>query len=373
MSSSNSEAARREKFIHHVKFFDAASRYPAPYIGFTGRPSHQFQLHCLPYDAAGFLNPTSTGPRTDPEEIRVFVVGDSTMATGTELENTVPKRIERILQDKCSQRVKVHNFAVVSSNTEQMCSLIWSRLFDLDPDLIVVVSGGTDAFQPYSFDPRPGFPYNFFISEFLYAHYFDESNDKSWQSGLDYDAVVTGAFDYCTQLRESVGYGNDHWEHSIARSYTGSLIKLVRAANAVPIPIFYFLEPIVVRKENADVSETRFASPQAISYLTRQYDRFEASLNDLRALHLPKNLHLADASRVLNENGPGEFYDILHYDRDGTATVADFMATELIRAVEEIVLSRSRGGFTGWMRKAANQLRRRASSTVRFPASRRSL
>jgi hypothetical protein len=274
MSSANSETARREKFMHHVKFFDAASRYPAPYIGFTGRPNHRFQLHCLPYDAAGFLNPVPTGPRTDLEEIRIFVVGDSTMATGTELENTVPKRIERILQETCSQRVKVHNFAVVSSNTEQMCSLIWSRLLDLDPNLIVVVSGGTDAFQPYSFDPRPGFPYNFFINEFLYAHYFDENNERSWQSGLDYDAAVTGAFDYCTKLREAVGHGNDHWEQSIARSYTGSLIKLVRAAKAVPIPMFYFLEPIVVRKKNVDVSEPRFASPEAISYLSRQYDRF---------------------------------------------------------------------------------------------------
>ncbi|CAA2160535.1 hypothetical protein MBRA_05691 [Methylobacterium brachiatum] len=357
MSSPNDEAARREKFIHHVKFFDVASRYPAPYIGFTGRPSHRFQLHCLPYDAAGFINLETTGPRTDPKEIRIFVVGDSTMATGTELENTVPKRIEGILRSYCSQRVNVYNFAVVSSNTEQMCSLIWSRLLDLDPDLIVVVSGGTDAFQPYSFDPRPGFPYNFFINEYLYAHYFDESNDKSWQSGLDYDGVVNNAFDFNTRLRESVGYGTTSWEEKVALSYTGSLIKLARTARAVHIPIYYFLEPIAVRKKGADVSESRFASPEALAYLARQYDRFEKSLSDLRALRLPKNLHLVDASRTLNENGPGEFYDILHYDRDGTATVAEFFANHLVDAVRKRSARRSRRSVSDWMRNAITRFK----------------
>lgn len=358
MSSGDDETARREKFLHHVKFFDAASRYPAPYIGFAGRPHHKFQIHCLPYDAGGFLNPEATGPRSDPEEIRIFVVGDSTMATGTELENTVPKRLERIFQSTFSKNVKVFNFAVVSSNTEQMCSLIWNRLLDLDPDMIVVVSGGTDAFQPYSFDPRPGFPYNFFITEFLYAHYFDENNDKSWRSGLDYDAAVTGAFDFRTRLREDIEYGSEAWEMSVARSYTGSLIKLVRAARAVPVPIFYFLEPIVVRQKNADVSEPRFASPEALAYLARQYDHFESSLSKLTALHLPDNLHLIDASRCLNGNGPGEFYDILHYDKDGTATVAQFFAGHLMETTKRLNARHSKRSLIGWVGGAVNNLRR---------------
>lgn len=357
MSPDEIEAARRQKFLHHVKFFDASSRYPAPYVGFVGRPNHQFQIHCMPYDSAGFLNTEVTCPRTDPEEIRVFVVGDSTMATGTELENTVPKKVENYLKQACSEHVKVHNFAVVSSNTEQMCALIWHRLLDLDPDLIIVVSGGTDAFQPHSFDPRPGYPYNFFINEFLYAHYFDENNDKSWRSGLDYDAVVTDAFDFRTRLREEIDYGSKAWETNVARNYTGSLIKLVRTARAVPVPIFYFLEPIVVRKDNVDVSEPRFASPETLAYLARLYDQFEASLSELKALKLPKNLHLIDASRSLNGNNLGEFYDILHYDRDGVATVAKFISDHLTQTVQQLSPRRKKRGLADWIRGAANRFR----------------
>jgi hypothetical protein len=357
MSIDSNDAAQREKFRHHVKFFDAASRYPAPYVGFVGRPHHQIQLHCLPYDAAGFLNVDVTSPRDDPDEIRIFVVGDSTMATGAELENTVPKRIEEALKRSCSHKVKVHNFAVVSSNTEQMCSLIWSRLLDLDPDLIIVVSGGTDAFQPYSFDPRPGFPYNFFINEFLYSYYFDEANDRSWQQGLNYDAVVTGAFDFRTSVREQIGYGSAEWELGVGRSYTGSLIKLMRCAKAASIPIFYFLEPIVVRKDNVDVSEPRFASPDALAYLSRQYDRFEASLRQIKALNRLNNFHLTDASRCLNNANAGNFYDILHYDIVGVSTVADYLSGHLIGPVRELVHHKSRRGIRGLMQKATRYFR----------------
>lgn len=182
MATTDDETARREKFVHHVRYFDAATRYPAPYIGFTGEPGYKFEHQCLPYDDSGFLNPGAATPRTDPDELRIFVVGDSTMLAGTEWRETVPGRIQGLLGAAYSQRVKVYNFGAISSCTEQMCALIWTKLLDLDPDMLVVVSGGTDAFQPLTFDPRPGYPFNAFLTEFLYTHYFDERNDKSWQS-----------------------------------------------------------------------------------------------------------------------------------------------------------------------------------------------
>lgn len=371
MTAGSIEAERREKFLHHVQYFDVSGRYPAPYIGFVGRPHCRFQIHSIPYDGAGFLNPETTGPRVDRDEIRVFVVGDSTMAMGADLQSTVPKRIERALRSTCSGKVNVYNFSVVSSNTEQMCSLIWSRIFDLDPDLIIVVSGGTDAFQPYTFDPRPGFPYNFFISEFLYAHYFDKNNEKSWRVGLDYDSLVADAFDFRTRLRHAVDYGSDDWEERVALSYKGSLIKIIRAAQAVQIPFFYFLEPIVVRKKDVDTSGSRFASPEALAYLARQYDRFEASLVELNSVRIPKNLHFIDASRSLDEHGKGEFYDILHYDCVGTATVAQFFVDHLVDDVQKISRRRSRRSIRERMRKTVDHLRPRDFSALR--AARHSL
>lgn len=350
MSYTPDETERREKFVHHVRYFDSATRYPSPYIGFTGEPGYQFAHHCLPYDAAGFLNLEAAAPRTDPHEIRIFVVGDSTMLAGTEWRDLVPGRIHGLLQATVSPRINVFNFGAVSSCTEQMCALIWNRLLDLDPDMLVVISGGTDAFQPFTFDPRPGQPYNAFIQEFLYTHFFDERNDKSWQSSLNYDGVIDAAFDLRARIRDKVGYGSAQWEMNVARSYTGSLIKLVRLARAVAIPIFYFLEPIVVRKQALEASETNLASPEALAYLARQYDRFGASLIDLRARNLPSNLHLMDASRVFDNNGPGSFYDIVHYDSPGRTTVGQYLADQVREAAETCSARRSRGSRRGWMR-----------------------
>ncbi|MDP4022961.1 SGNH/GDSL hydrolase family protein [Methylobacterium sp. NEAU 140] len=358
MASAQDEAARREKFLHHVRYFDASVRYPAPYVGFTGRPGHRPEHQCLPYDAAGFLNAEAAGPRTDPDEIRVFMLGDSTMLEGADWGDLVPGRVENLLRAACSERVRVYNFGAVSSCTEQMCALIWARLLDLDPDLVVVLSGGTDAFLPLTFDPRPGYPYNAFIGEFLYAHFFSENNDRSWQSSLDYDGVVDGAFDLLRQNRQRVGYGSPDWEVAVARSYEASLRKLVRTARAVEIPVVYVLEPIVVRKRDPIASETALASPDTLAYLARQYDRFEASLADQRARDVPRNLRLIDASRALTESGPGLFTNVVHYDPTGRATIGRLIADHLLEPVRRRRDRGARRTVGGWLRDRLRATRR---------------
>ncbi|MDP4025991.1 SGNH/GDSL hydrolase family protein [Methylobacterium sp. NEAU 140] len=346
----NDEPGRREKFLHHVRYFDASVRYPVPFVGFTGRPGHCPEHQCLPYDAAGFLNAEPAGHRTDPNEIRIFVLGDSTMLDGASWQDLVPGRLQDLLRATCSDRVRVFNFGVVSSCTEQMCALIWTRLLDLDPDVLIVLSGGTDAFLPLTFDPRPGYPYNAFLIEYLYAHYFSETNDRSWQSGLDYDGVIDGAFDLLRQSRQRVDYGSPDWEASVARSYEASLRKFVRLARAVDIPVFYALEPIVVRKRSLEPAEASLASPGTLAYLTRLYDRFEAALTDLRVRSLPGNLHLIDASRVLTDVGPGLFTNVVHYDGAGRATVSQFLADNVFDAVRRCSDGGRRGDATAWFR-----------------------
>ena len=330
MASTADDDARREKFIHHVRFFDAALRRPVPYAGFTGRPGYKFAHHCLPYDAEGFLNPEAVTPRTDPAEIRVFVVGDSTLVAGTEWWDTVPGRIQDLLRAGYSDRVKVYNFGVVSSCTDQMCSLIWMRLLDFEPDALIIVSGATDAFQPFTFDPRPGYPYNAFIGEFLYTHFFDETNDGSWQSGLDYDGVTNAAFDLRTRMREAVGFGSADWERALADTFEAALNRIARTARGSGIPTFYFLEPVVVRKDPLAESERNTAAPETLAFLARQFDRYAEILARVRAAGTPSTLHLFDASRALDGADKGLFHDLVHYDRSGRHTVAAFITQRVM-------------------------------------------
>ena len=79
----------------------------------------------------------------------------------------------------------------MSSCLTQMTHLIWSRLVNYAPDAIIVVSGSTDLFQPWTYDPRPGYPYNAFITERLYDHFFDTHDPRAREDGLSYDALIT--------------------------------------------------------------------------------------------------------------------------------------------------------------------------------------
>ena len=326
--TSETDDTRREKFRHHVGYFDAALRAPAPYVAFTGEPGFKLAHHCMPYDAMGFLNPAAIAPRVEGE-VRIFVVGDSTMNVGIQWLDTVPGRIEDIFHHAGARQVRAYNFGVTSSCTEQMAALIFMRLLDLDPDALVVVSGATDAFQPMTFDPRPGHPYNAFASECLYTGFFDPRDDAAWQGGLDYEAVLERAFALQTRLRADAGFGTPEWEMALAAAYGRSIQRLARIARAVAIPLLYVLEPIVVRKHPLLKSERSFAAPETLATLARQYDRFAGALADLEAAGLPGTMRILDASRALDGGDRGVFYDIVHYDFDGRGTVSRAIADGL--------------------------------------------
>lgn len=340
MASTSTLETQRDRFKHHVKYFDARLRRPAPYVQFTGEPHFRLDQHCMPYDAMGFLNPVAAGPRLSPDEVRIFVVGDSTMNVGIQWLDLIAGRIEDIFHHAGSPQVKAYNFGVTSSCTEQMTSLIFARLLDLDPDAIVVVSGATDAFQPLTYDPRPGHPYNSFLHESLYGYFFDERNEGAWRDGLTYDQLIDHAFAHQTRLKHEVDFGSQAWEVAIADEYKRSIRKLARIARAAAIPVLYFLEPIVVRKVSPGQAEMNLAAPETLSLLARQYDRFEAHLRDLERDGLPDNLEFHDASRLLGDDGPGAFYDIVHYDFDGRATVSKFIARHLREHVIRLVAER---------------------------------
>lgn len=324
--TAEADATRREKFRHHVGYFDAALRAPAPFVQFTGEPGFKLEHHCMPYDAMGFLNPTAIAPRVEGET-RIFVVGDSTMNVGIQWLDTVPGRIEDIFHHAGARHVRTYNFGVTSSCTEQMAALTFMRLLDLDPDALVVISGATDAFQPMTFDPRPGHPFNAFAGECLYRAFFDPRDDAGWR-GLDYEAVLERAFAFQTRLRAEAGFGTPEWEAALAASYKRSVEKLARIARLSAMPVLYVLEPIVVRKTPLLDPERNFAAPETLAYLARQYDRFAGALAEVEAVGLPTNMRILDASRAL-DGGGGTFYDIVHYDFDGRGTVSRLVAEHL--------------------------------------------
>lgn len=327
------DAARRRKFLHHFGYLDSNTRYPSPFIQFAGKPGASH--YGVPFDANGFLNAAPIVERKPAGETRILVVGDSTTIDGGDIANTLPGRIERILRADGLAGAKIYNFGVMSSCLTQMTHLIWSRLVNYSPDAIIVVSGSTDLFQPWTYDPRPGYPYNAFITERLYDHFFDTHDPRAREDGLSYEALITLIYGELRRLRAEVGWQSPGWEDAVVHQYERAAHRLTKLSHDHRVPIVSVLQPTILRKRHLTEVERGVASGAFLAYLDRQYTKLEAFTAQLAARRpYRRTFRALDLSGIFRDREEGTFYDIVHYDDPAREIVAARLATEVRGALE---------------------------------------
>lgn len=321
---------RRRKFLKIFQNFDANTRFPAPYVQFAGKPLTLLPEKGWRYDVLGYRNDTHADSRPPSETLRVFVVGDSTLVDGQVFADTVPGRMETGLKRIHGEGARVYNFGVISACLNQMTALITTRLMDLQPDVILVVAGGTDIFQPWSFDPRAGYPYNQFVNECIYEYFFDHRRLEADTEELSYDGLQALIFERLENLRALTNWQSDIWEWEVVRQFELSLKRLMRLAPGVGAPIRFLLQPTVVRKTDRVGDEATAAAGPFLAYLDRQYERFEGVLS---RLDTPKGADVPFAVRDLSRLFEGEsrsfFTDIVHVTSEGRQRMADRLLAEV--------------------------------------------
>ena len=126
-------------------------RYPAPYVEFTGKPNvkdhNEYGFRGLSFKAA------------NPGDLKIAFFGGSTGYFGNP---PIAKIVERELAKMLGQSVFVANYSVVSSNHRQHLHGILEFLPEFRPDLIIFYGGYNEMAGSAYYDPRPGYPYNFF-------------------------------------------------------------------------------------------------------------------------------------------------------------------------------------------------------------------
>jgi hypothetical protein len=246
--SDESEHARRQKFLKNFQSFDANIRFPAPYVEFAGKPLATMAETGWRYDALGYRNDVHVQPRSAAETLRIFVVGDSTLVEGQTFADTVPGRMETGLKRVEGPGARVYNFGVTSACLNQMTALITTRLMDLEPDVVLILGGATDIFQPWSFDPRAGYPYNHFAAECLYDFVFDPRKTGGDAPELSYDRLQEMIFGRLENLRALTHWQSDIWEWEVVRQFELALKRVARLAPGIGAPIRFILQPSVVTR-----------------------------------------------------------------------------------------------------------------------------
>ncbi|KNY19250.1 lipase [Methylobacterium sp. ARG-1] len=326
----DAEQARRRKFLRDFHTFDSNIRFPAPYTQFAGKPLSPAAGQGWRYDALGYRNDSHPEARPASETLRVFVVGDSTLIDGQVFADTIPGRLETGLKRLHGEGARVYNFGATSACLNQMIALITARLMDLQPDVIFVLGGATDVFQPWSFDPRAGYPYNHFAQETLYDYFFNTTKVNAEAEDLSYDSLQALIFGRLDNLRALTNWQSDIWEWEVVRQFELALKRLARLAGGIGAPVRFLLQPAVVRKTERIGDEQSAASGEFLAYLDRQYTRIEQVLGRLQTDGLTQgSFTIRDLSRIFESDGRFLFTDIVHVTSEGRQAMADRLAAEV--------------------------------------------
>ncbi|MER2197515.1 SGNH/GDSL hydrolase family protein [Methylobacterium brachiatum] len=332
----DAEQARRRKFLRDFHTFDSNIRFPAPYTQFAGKPLASAAGQGWRYDALGYRNDSHPEARPASETLRVFVVGDSTLVDGQVFADTIPGRLETGLKRLHGEGARVYNFGATSACLNQMIALITTRLMDLQPDVIFVLGGATDIFQPWSFDPRAGYPYNHFAQETLYDYFFNTTKVNAEAEDLSYDSLQALIFGRLDNLRALTNWQSDPWEWEVVRQFELALKRLARLAPGVGAQIRFLLQPTVVRKSERVGDEARAASEEFLAYLDRQYTRFAGVLERLKPQGgAGSHFAVRDLSRMFEAESRPLFTDIVHVTSEGRQMMADRLLVEVQGALDD--------------------------------------
>lgn len=314
--------------------------HPVPYVTFHGTPDSSSTTKDLndPDGAAVEIRLNELGFRIEkplprnkpPEETRIFVLGSSTVFNGAPLSKSMPGQIEMCFRRNGRNDVEVYNFGLVSSVSGQELSLLVHLLSSYEPDAVVVFNGGNDVCLPVNFDPRPGYPYNFYAYEsaMRHIHHQMRENQFVWVfegNGLDYNLG---------ELRGSCGYGTEGWEMDIAVKYLENLVKMGRFAKGCGFRLFAFLEPILFLKDplsgkEKEIPTTCYGIENFDRYVRRQYERIRVMLRYLQTAETDDRFILTDLSSVFQGYDQDIYWDFRHVNNEGNRRIAEHIHARL--------------------------------------------
>jgi len=335
-------------------FNEVKLRYPTPYVVFAGKPNTDITIQTInalkqrsEEPLKGYKeNLNELGYRGDlptltkGNEFRIFLLGGSTAYHGFPYEKTISQKLESKLKEKGLSNAKVYNFGVASANSGQELSLLIHKLVDYNPDMVISYDGGNDL-QPYLYDPRPNYPYDFAVREKSILQFKELENLKPSQLLLIFfkkSRVISHFFSqkiddsilYTPELRREVGYGSPQWKQQIVVDYTQNIMKMQQLSYSFGFEHIALLQPIVIYKEPLVGEEKNLFN--TIIFAKDVYDSFALSLENLEKARNIDFFH--DLRNVFDGQNQELFWDFIHiYEEPGHDILADEISDIVINRI----------------------------------------
>ncbi len=315
---------------------DPDFRQAAPYIMFAGQPDGTIEAENITLTELGYRDAV---PMPKPDgEYRIIMLGGSAVFQGQPREFSIAGALEIALHNQGYENVRVYNWGIYSTVSGQELATLLFRAVDFAPDRIVVYDGSNDLTEPYFFDPRPAYPFDFMASEGgrriiegdfglfdMYAVLLRPSQLGYTVFQFEIEEQITRR----TDLQAEVQAGTDGWREAIVRQYALNLGKMCRVAQAFEIEFVALLQPMIFFKETLAGNEPALLGPQDYQDHTRTtYDMARGEYQKLSQIY-PECV-FRDVSRILAADTQELFIDPVHLNDDGYAIVGRRLAELLM-------------------------------------------
>lgn len=188
-------------------------RSPSPYDSFSGKP------HRLDHNKYGFRGKFITKGELNSQAISIAFFGGSTGYNG---DPPIPILIQNEINKRGYESV-VYNFSSTSSNHSQHLHRLLKFHDKFRFDLVIFYGGGNETLQYLDYDPRPGYPFNFFYRQEL---------SPLLQAALRYSSILgefdkyTGKLSGLSEIRSNLDANT--WKESIITRYWKDLSSAKR-------------------------------------------------------------------------------------------------------------------------------------------------
>jgi len=293
-------------------------RQPRPYTMFGGRPGAA-DLNALGYRGKVPAMPKPTG------EFRVIMLGGSTVFEG---DPPIAGLIEELFHAQGVTRAQVYNFGVVSSVSGMELSRLLFEAVDFSPDLVLLYNGANDLLHPFTWDPRPGYPFNFIAYERNPLLESDVSRYPAlamfaYGSNLArrlFPSLFVWSFTQLGETRQAAGWGTDAWREAIAATYLDRLRKAHAVAGAFGAGFAAFFQPIVYFKKTLALEEADTMDDPEREHALLMRPLVRAGMGRLRE-EVP-GLQLVDLSAAYDNTPDWVFTDPYHTRQEAKPHIA---------------------------------------------------
>jgi len=312
---------RPKKFLLENQFSVRDIRRPQPYLMFKGAPfGKAWKIKYIKtglgdriLNELGYPGEAPCMPKP-ANEYRVIVLGGSSVFMGYP---ALPRLIQYEFEKAGCPDVKVYNFAVVSSVSGMELARLVFEAVNYAPDLIISYSGFNDIDQPFVADPRPGYPYNFFIYE---ENPILESEIRDYPLAplMAYSSNLARYFGHAyflkkfidlEELRQSCDYGSPQWRQAIVDTYVDNIVKSQKIAHAFGADFIAFLQPCLYFKTSATPREQKHLDPKRMSHAVQSREMIVRGMQKAAA---SQSLHFVDLSGLFSGHNETVFIDRVH-------------------------------------------------------------